>query len=641
VAAYSKVIVIGLDGLEPSLVEPLLATGQLPNLARLRERGGYARVATTTPAQTPVAWSTFATGVNPGKHGIFDFVGRNPQSYLPTLALNKYEQKNAFLPPRAVNLRRAKAVWEILAAAGIPSVVLRCPCSYPPDEIGPGRLLAGMGVPDLRGGLGTATYYSTEPNLTAQESESVVALTPDAHGRFRTHLLGPYNPSTRQPTLCEFTLEPRAPGGPVVLKSAGEPAELVLEPGRWSEWVKVKFKLGLFQSIRGMFRFYLVRGAPHLALVASPGNFDPAAPMFPLSHPADYAGQLAQAIGPYATTGMIEEHGALNNGRIEEAAFLAQCQLTWDEREKMLRHELNRFERGLFFLLFDTPDRVQHMFWRFREPDHPANSAPNQMGRKGLGEFAQVIEEQYRLGDRMVGHALERADDRTLVIALSDHGFNSFRRGVHLNAWLLKQGLLALQPGVAPGHEAGDLLKRVDWSKTKAYALGLSGLYLNLQGREAKGIVSPAEAPALLRKLSEELTGLPDPEKQNVAINRALPRENVFQGPFASESPDLLVHYAAGYRTSWSTALGGVPGSDFEDNTKRWAGDHIIDPELVPGVLFLSSPFQAASSVQAISSAQTAGQTPSAGPRLLDLAPTILTALGVPRPSHLEGVSLL
>src|SRR3954454_3835164 len=168
-----RVIVIGLDGLEPKIVESMLTAGELPNLQRLRFQGGYGRVATTSPAQTPVAWSTFATGRNPGGHGIFDFLRRDPKTYLPDNGLNRYEQKNVFSPPRAVNLRRGTPVWDRLSAAGISSTILRCPCTYPPDRAR-GSILSGMGVPDLRGGFGTATFYSSDPSVSPRESEHVV-----------------------------------------------------------------------------------------------------------------------------------------------------------------------------------------------------------------------------------------------------------------------------------------------------------------------------------------------------------------------------------------------------------------------------------------------------------------------------------
>ena len=159
-----KVIVIGLDGFEPKIAESMIAQGKLPNLARLQEQGGYSRNKTTYPAQTPVAWSTFSTGTNPGGHGIFDFLGRDTNTYLPVLALSKYEQKNAFVPPKVINMRRGVPIWDLLTQAGIPSTVIRCPCTYPPDKI-QGKMLSGVGVPDLRGGLGTSTFYTTRQGV--------------------------------------------------------------------------------------------------------------------------------------------------------------------------------------------------------------------------------------------------------------------------------------------------------------------------------------------------------------------------------------------------------------------------------------------------------------------------------------------
>lgn len=616
-SAIKKVMVIGLDGLEPKIVEPMLAAGELPNMARLSGQGGFARVATTSPAQTPVAWSTFATGTNPGGHGIFDFIRRNPKTYLPDLALNRYEQANAFLPPKAVNLRRGSPVWEHLAGAGIGSTVVRCPCTYPPDKVR-GRMLSGMGVPDLRGGLGTSTFYTTAEGATPRESENVVRVRRDESGAIATHLIGPRNPKVKADLTFDVTLHPDPTARRVVLRSQGTPRELEIPLGGWSDWLRVKFKPGLLQSIRGLVRFYLIRLEPELELYASPINFDPEAPLFPISSPPDYAQELAEGIGPYHTTGMVESHAALSNERFGEEAFLDQCAEVWDEREAMMLHELERFDEGLFYCLYDTPDRVQHMFWRFLEPDHPANR-----GVPPSPAMAGVIAENYRRGDAVVGRALEYADDQTLVIVLSDHGFNSFQRGVHLNTWLHDNGLLTLSPGTRPGEEAGDLLRHVDWGKTKAYALGLGGIYLNLQGREEKGIVPADAAEGVKAAIARGLTGLRDPGRDAVAVRNVRPREELYSGPFAGESPDLVVHFAAGYRVSWSSSMGGVSEGHFEDNVKTWSGDHIIDPALVPGVLFMNRPFRGESA------------------RLVDLAPTILAALGVPKGPAMEGSSLL
>jgi predicted AlkP superfamily phosphohydrolase/phosphomutase len=283
----------------------------------------------------------------------------------------------------------------------------------------------------------------------------------------------------------------------------------------------------------------------------------------------------------------------------------------------MLHRELDRLDRGLLFCLFDTPDRLQHMFWRVREPDPPAN-----VGRP-VAEWAGVIEAHYRECDAVVGRALARADERTLVVVLSDHGFTSFQRGVHLNTWLHDHGFLALAPGVAPGDDAGDLLRHVDWGRTKAYALGLGSIYLNRRGREAQGVVGAADAAAVGRQIADGLTGLRDGVRGRTAVAGVSAREDVYAGPYTAEAPDLVVRFAPGYRVSWGTALGAVPGGHFEDNDRRWGGDHIVDPARVPGVLFMNRPFDGADA------------------RLLDLAPTILAALGVPKGPAMEGRSLL
>jgi predicted AlkP superfamily phosphohydrolase/phosphomutase len=610
---------IGLDGLEPDIVSGLLDLGQLPNLARLRELGGFSRVSTTTPAQTPVAWSTFATGTNPGGHGIFDFIGRNPKTYLPDLALNRYEQKNAFLPPKAVNLRRGTPVWDLLAAAGRASTVLRCPCTYPADSAN-GRMLSGMGVPDLRGGLGTTTFYTTDPAAQARESENLVRLQPRPNAKIAAHVIGPRNPKAAGDSLrLDFFIRPDVAARRVIIQFDGSREELEVREGQWSEWIRLKFKLGLLQSVRGMMRFHLVRLEPQLEMHASPVNFDPDLPLFPISAPAHFAGDLAWKIGLYHTTGMVEDHTGLNNERISEDAFLDQCETAWQEREAMLLHELERFQDGLFYCLFDTPDRVQHMFWRYRDTDHPANR-----GEVPSSRYSQVIADCYRRCDAIVGKALEFADDQTLFIALSDHGFNGFRRGVNLNTWLYENGLLSLREGVRPGDEAGDFLRNVDWGRTKAYALGLSGVYLNLAGREERGIVTRDEAEATKALIAAGLTNLLDRERGGQpAIRSVKSRESVYTGPYVEEAPDLLVNFSPGYRVSWSSSMGGLSEGQIEDNVKKWSGDHIIDPELVPGVLLMNRPFQQKNA------------------RLVDLAPTILTALGTSKGSAMEGESLL
>ena len=593
-----------------------MAAGELPHLQSLAASGGYSRIATTYPAQTPVAWSSFATGTNPGGHGVFDFIRRDPATYLPEIALNRYVQKSAFLPPKAENLRRGTPLWELLSGAGIPSAVLRCPCTYPPDNL-KGRMLSGMGVPDARGSFGTPTFYSSDHDITAAESELVVPVFIDVNGNGETHLIGPRDPKSGQDVTYSTELRVDRFNKTVTVLSRGEPNVLEVHEGRWSEWLKVKFKVGRLQSVVGMVRFYLKTVDSRFELYASPVNFDPKSPVFPISSPWDYAGELETQVGTYYTTGMVEEHTGLNNGRIDETAYLAQCDTVLKEREAMMIYELERLREGFLYCLFDTPDRVQHMFWRFQEPDHPANALGLDTRWKG------VIADYYRRCDAIVGRALEYADDNTMVIVLSDHGFGTYRREFNVNTWLHQNGFLTLKHGVEPGDEAGDLLQNVDWENTKAYSVGFAGVYLNLQGREGAGILSHGDSADVQAAIIAGLTDLRDTDTGKTAIRSVKPRSDIYTGEFAAESPDMVINFAEGYRASSTTALGGIPRVIFGDNVKPWSGDHVVDPILVPGVCLSNRTFR----TDAVT--------------MLDMAPTILHALGVPKGEKMEGGSLL
>ncbi len=612
---YRRIVVVGLDGLDPGLTEGMLSVGELPNLRRIRDSGGYSRIRTTNPAQTPVAWSSFAVGTNPGGHGIFDFLRRDPATYLPEVGLYRHEQRSRFLPPTAVNLRGGVPVWERLSAAGIPSVILRHPCTYPPAPFR-GRLLAGIGVPDLRGGFGSSGFFTTDGRGGPGEAEHVARVRLNGEGETTINLPGPLEQDGSELRIpLELRVDPGA--GTVRISCPDGSFTTRLSVGEWSDWTRVRFRKGLLQRIRGLVRFHLSAVEP-LRLFSSPVHFDPVSPLYPISHPWDYAGELERAIGTYATLGLAEEHNGLTNGRIDESAFLAHAMDIMEERRAMMHYELSRFEEGLFYCLFATPDRVQHMFWRFREPDHPAND-----GVPPDRDMARVIEEYYRRCDEVVGEALSYGGDDTLFLVLSDHGFTSFQRQVHLNGWLHKEGYLALKPGVEAGDGAGDLLRNVDWGRTRAYALGMAGLYLNMRGREAEGIVSPDDAPSLQRELAGRLVGLEDPERGGIAVRTAVDRESAYSGALVDGAPDILVGCAPGYRVASASAMGGVGAELITDNTRRWSGDHVVDPAAVPGVCFMSTPFR------------------DADPSLLDMAPTILKALGAPLDGDLEGEPLI
>jgi predicted AlkP superfamily phosphohydrolase/phosphomutase len=613
--SMKRVIVIGLDGLEPKLTERFIAQGDLPNLANLKQKGGYGRVKTTTPAQTPVAWSTFATGTNPGGHGIFDFLKRDPQTYLPYLGLSRYEQKNAFTPPKAVNLRKGKAIWDVLTDAGIPSVVIRCPCTFPPEPI-LGKMLSGLGVPDLRGGLGSSAMYSTRPIQSADFNEKAFQIISKGN-EFTLSIIGPRHPKGNQDLMVEAKVTRLTSEGKALISIDGNQPPLELNPGKWSDWLKVRFKTGMLQSVPGMLRFYLGSLEPDFELYASPVNFDPKEPLFPISAPQAYAAELEARLGTFYTLGMAEDHDGLINGRFDEEAFLEQVSFVMRDRRRMMFSELDQFTEGFFYCLYDTPDRLQHMFWRFLEPDHPANAGQQ------VDQFKDVIREHYIHLDAIVGKAMERVDPDTLMIVLSDHGMNSFRRGLNLNTWLFENGFLALKNGSQPGDDHPDFFQGVDWSKTKAYAIGLGCIYLNLIGREAQGIVAQDDAYSVSVDVQRGLTGLRDPQTGQIAVRSVVTRDQVYAGPCAGDSPDLLVNFAEGYRVSWGTPLGGVPHGLFENNLRRWGGDHVIDPELIPGVIFMNRGFE------------------NQGASLVDLAPTILAGLGVPKYPAMEGKDLL
>lgn len=610
-----KAFVIGLDGLEPTIFEPMIESGLLPNFKRLCDSGAYRRLRTTYPAQTPVAWSSFATGVNPGGHGIFDFIGRDPQTYMPEIALSRFERAKSFFgSPKLVNRRRGVPFWQMLAKQGVPSTILRCPCTFPPDA-DEGTVLSGVGVPDLRGGQGTGSFYTRNPSVKAKEFEHVIQLDPG--DELTTRLVGPRNTKTNPVSdfVTELKVRIDAAACKVRFEVSGSGAVEVSE-GDWSPWVKVKFKLSALQNISGMVRFHVPHIAPVFEFYISPVNFDPADPFFPISVPPTYAQELQQLIGPYATLGMAEDHTGLENERIDETAFLNQSYGVFEEREKMMEAELDRCSEGFFFILFDTPDRMQHMLWRFRDKEHPRYESDK------AARFGCEIEEMYKACDRVVGKVLDRVDENTLLVVLSDHGMGTFRRSFDTNTWLVEQGLLKLKGGVKPGPDAG--FSEVDWSKSSAYCMGLGGIYLNLRGREAAGIIAPgAEAERVYKAIQSGLPQAIDPKTQLPAVHSVSPRSAIYSGPFAAESPDLLVNFNPGFRVSWQSSIAHFAGDLFEDNMRCWSGDHIFNPAAMPGILLMNRPVS------------------TQDPHIMDLAPTILKFLNVRPSSSLEGAALI
>lgn len=610
-----KLIFLGLDGLDPGLTEKFMAEGKLPALARLREEGSYRRLRTTFPALSPVAWSTFATGVNPAKHNIFDFLNRDLRSYVPELSSARVRPPDRVLRlgklripwsrPAIELRRRSKPFWEILGASWIRSTILRVPVTFPPQRFR-GHLLSAMCTPDVRGTQGTFSWFQTDSSEEACEGGNRYPLVPSGAG-FEGMLTGPDNTlvSGAGPIRIPFRIRPSG-GSEHALEIQGR--TYPLRPGEYTPWVRLRFPSHAGVSVRGIARFLLRRAAAPFSLYVTPIQIDPESPAMPISEPRYYASYLSKLLGTYATLGMAEDTWALNEGAIDEAAFLEQARLIQQEREAMYFAALDRTRRGVVACVFDTTDRVQHMFYRHLDP-----------ARSG-GEYSDAIERLYRDMDRLVAKTRQYVDRDTALFVLSDHGFCSFRRGVNLNVWLRENGYLALEPGAS---EAGDAFEGVDWSLTRAYTFGFGGIYLNLRGREARGTVAAEDVPGLKADLIARLESLRDEETDRIAIRRICASSDLYQGPYLRAAPDLLVGYAEGYRASWDAAVGRVTDRVFEDNTKAWSGDHSVDPQLVPGVLFSNRKVDAED------------------PGIEDMAPTALSLFGIEPPGWMDGRSVI
>lgn len=626
-ARVNRMVILGLDGLDPGLCERWMESGDLPNLAALAREGSFSRLRTTYPSISPVAWSSFMTGVDPARHNVFDFLNRDVRTYKPLLSSSSVEGPsrtlrvgNWILPlggPTVRNMRKSRAFWSILGDHRIPCNILRVPLTFPPEKFA-GALLSAMCVPDLRGTQGAFTYYTTDPAQVTQGEEAPEGTGGERHrvevvdGEIEATLPGPENSMRVEGGTIEmpFKLVLDRDAQRAQLRIAGKKYDLGVR--EYSPWIQLSFRAGPGVKVHGIARFYITRMDEHVGLYVTPINIDPAKPALPISFPGYYSIYLSKLIGEFATLGLAEDTWALNEGVIDEDAFLQQTLDHHEEREKMFFNALDKSREGVVACVFDGTDRLQHMFYRVLEADHPANRG------RDVEPYKDVIRDMYKRCDDMVGRVRERLkpDDHFMVI--SDHGFGSFRRGVNLNSWLREQGLLHLEPGAERG---GDWFEGIDWSRTQAYAFGLGGIYLNQKGREAQGIVEPgAESEALKQRIIEGLSGLHDPGEDAEAIHEVFDNRAVHPtGPYRDNGPDLIVGYNRGYRASWEGAVGRVTDEVIVDNAKAWSGDHCIDPRQVPGVLFSTRPMR--------------DEDPGIG----DLAPTILTQFGVDPPEHMTG----
>ena len=478
-----KIIILGFDGLSPQITERLMREGKLPNFARLKEMGDYRHLATTNPPQSPAAWSGFATGKNPGKHGVFDFIVRDPKDYMISLSL-AHVQKGKPKP-----VLKTKGFWWYSSQKKVPTIVLGCPMTFPAEKLY-GRMLSGMGVPDIRGTEGTFSFYTTQKTFKPAMMGNMTWVTQGP--LIVSYFLGPkyssYDGTTRKAKV-PFKVELHKDRQSVTLQYQNK--KIDLKKGQWSPWEEITFNTGLFQKVDGMMKFYLVEAQPEFKLYVSPINFDPRHPFFPISYPPQYSQEIARKNGLFYTQGMPFESWGVNEGVLSEGPFLEQVEQTFKERRDLLGLELGRFKKGILFCYFGMPDIIQHMFWRYIDPGHPLYNADTSQ------QYKFTIDEWYQRMDEVLGDAMKHIGPQDTIIVLSDHGFNTFRRSVHMNSWLMDHGYLTLKDPAATS--AGPMFKGVDWSKTKAYALGFGGIYINQKGRERDGVVGPGKETETLK----------------------------------------------------------------------------------------------------------------------------------------------
>ncbi|KQC14196.1 MAG: hypothetical protein APR56_04310 [Methanosaeta sp. SDB] len=618
-----KVIVLAIDGMDPRIVQSMMDRGELPHFKKLAEMGGFKNPWSSIPPQSPVAWANFITGQNPGGHAIFDFIHRDPANYMPFLSLTETIPPKTVLKPgsyvfpvsggQVVLLREGRAFWEYLDEAGIPATIFKIPSNYPPVEAGQGSV-SGMGTPDLQGSYGIYQYFTTDrADIPDDYSGARLTLVDVIDGAVRDVIEGPPNSYREEaPTLAvPFTawIDPEEP----VIRLDLQGEEIILKEGEWSDWVVLSFKpLPVIPAMTGIVRFYVRQVHPYFKLYVTPVNINPKDPILPIDYPAGYAKEIAEEAGFFYTQGMPEDTKALTNGSLSTREFYGLSRMILQERNRIFHHLFDRFEEGLFFYYYCSIDQGTHIFWHLRDENHPVYDAA------ARAELGDVVEELYAEMDPIVAKILDRLDDQTTFIIMSDHGFSPLYRNFQLNSWLERNGYLTMKYGKKSGSLlAGD----VDWSKTRAYALGLNALYVNLRGREGQGIVNPgSERDRLVEELVEKLQAVRDPKNDSPVIKRAHIREDIYDGDFLNRAPDILVGYDWGYRTGWESALGDVvAGELITDCEDKWSGDHCGATEIVPGILFANKPLLLE------------------GPHLYDLSPSILAEFGVPIPEQMIG----
>lgn len=693
-ARSPRTVVLGFDGADAKLTERWMDEGKLPNLAKLRDEGTFSPLRSTIPSQTPVSWSTFSTGLNPGRTSIFDFLKRDTKSYRPSFAafdessrpflfgssngpalaaisaaalflllllvlkLLRQRLKIAatiasvlavagggggfwvgknLLPekvPSVINRRQGDPFWKVLGDAGKHVRVMRMPVTFPPEPFPHGEMLSGLGTPDLSGRIGKPFYFTSElffqPRGGNEVSIEIVELE-DNKGTLTTEIKGP--PNKLFPKQSEYIKIPMsitvAPDKSKVDIAVSD-AQLALKPGEWSPWVRFVFPFNPLIKVTGIGRFRVLSVEPEVRIYLSPIQFDPSnlPPIFDVTAPRAFAGELAGRFGLFKTIGWMIDTWSIKGGTIDDQVFHEDTDFTIAEEEKILAGLLED-DWDVYVHYFEFTDRVQHVMWHHTDPQHPLYT------EEGHARYGDSILKAYQQMDRIVGKVMERVKTMgpgTTLLVASDHGFAPWRRTMNYNTWLATEGYLVLKG--QSGHQAnledlfdqGQFFQDVDWSKTRAYAMGLGNIYVNLAGREGQGIVQPgAEYDALVREIRAKLPQYVDPQNGEHPVAYVFTRDEAYGTYDPALIPDLFPSNAAGYRVGWQDSLGIVARSIVEPNLDVWSADHCsVYPPLVDGILFANRKLDL-----------------SQKPYMADIMPTLLSIYGVSPTAKLDGRSLV
>ncbi len=655
-----KMVILGFDGMDPDLVRDFMAQGLLPNMKKLSDQGGLYDLGTTVSAESPTAWASFATGSNPGKHNIYDFLVRDTSTYVLDLGMVRRipgEFLFDYIPlkrPRVESLRGGESFWVTAGRAGVPSSILTVPITFPPEDVPNGELLSGLPLPDIRGTMGTFYYFATDLSRYEEgdtEFGGILKHLTFEGNTAKTEFIGPPNPIVKTKIKNIYakggTLSDTDRAAIGELKSieyANLPLsinwtrgsnqalidldgqKIALKTGEWSQWVYLDFKINFLIRVHGMVQLLLMNANNELQLYVSPVNFRPDNPPTPMSSPAGFAGEIFKQMGPFRTLGWAEATWPLNENRMDEGTFMADMYKAFDDRAHVILNRLVAKNWDVLVGVIEATDRVQHMMWRLTDKKSPLYDAAL------AAKYGDSIQKVYQRADAFVGDVVSKLEPGTELMVVSDHGFHAWNKAVNVNTWLVEQGYMVLKNQNASRDKklddlfgGGEFWENVDWSKTRAYAMGLGQIYFNVRGREGQGIVSPgAEYMALADELVGKLkTDLIDPATKDHIVRNVYKRDDVYAGEFLGNASDLQLGFADGYRVSWQTAQGGTPKGIVYDNMQKWSGDHGgFDYETTSGVL--------------ITGRKLAIDKPS----IMDIAPTVLQHFGVAVPKTIDGKPL-